>query len=1031
MLMLIAFLAVNVNTADAQFSKPRAPKLSLTGDEAEYNEQIFPTGEIWLPPNEGQPREFLLPVFIQHQQWYSYWFENNNLVKYIVKPIESFQFSLFYNETAVRAVDIVTSVPEALEEYYDEPLAKNFFFSVDDHEDDYYWNYLNPQHDDLDKKNGRRFNITGTSNTPLPIDNPRSTQHKLLLFVKFKVLYTNEPGQQTKFNKTSPIYIDNREIFFNEVNFTSEPAWKNMLEYNKDLYQIDYPGPSQILTGLSNDRPSLQNIYQQKPYQPGTIWLIFSDQSPEFSLSSTQDEISPVDGTNGMFAFKKPVTVDMYSPDPEFGSRVFKLDNRVSTSRLNNILIESDQDWLSFRTVAIGTESKLPNPIDDYTRKGRINYIDNGIIGIIEDPLGELARKSDGDVFIEIKCDPAALDAETEAEKTGKYVGYLTFSSNYAGESPIRLRVEFIYFRSPFEPAFDVEVPGGIYLTMSNGNQARSLVFGTGKRGTEGVDSLYGEFAYQNAMSSNAFDARFFPVPENDAIPFGFGDFAAAENARRTSSRDIRDYDNKQRSIIYNVKFNRVDDNLPVIIEWDIRRFPPGSQLFIRDALNGLLFDAVNMRQATVVDQFTRSFTIVDPRVEEFIIEYTLPSTINFVDENGDPIIKKGWNFLSLPVRPVSRKPEDVYTAAKSGPYYYAQNNYPKEDEMRVGYGYFVKYGDYIDVSFPGTYIDEISNDTPPFDNVRLYPGDKNDPGTDEFGGWNAIGALSTPTSTDGIQFTQFQDERPDENYTLRYSVWAYNTDRGYYKVSTMLPGLGHWIKVNKNGYLKLVNTLTRSKENAQFAATKEAVINRSVNVEVKANGSETELFISPDRNLDNSNYELPPVPGKGMFDARFQDNTYLTNSDNPVVRIQGADFPAVLKLNNANATYKVVDATTGKVFGMIHKGSNGSVEIDELPYGYVTLEKVNDFAQPEYNVYPNPVETSATVQYNVPQESAVTVKLFDQLGNEIETLVDNEVMSAGNYSSDINAGNLSAGTYVVHIQTGNIQKVLKVNVVK
>ncbi len=1037
LLLLVTFLVVNVNTAEAQ-SKPRAPKLSLTGSETNYDQFLYPDGRIWLPPNDGEPREFLLPVFIQHQQWYTYYYDNPALVKYVVKPIESFEFSIFYNETAIRAVDVVASVPDELEDQFmDDPLAKNFHFSVDDHEDDYYWNYLNPSHPSIDKENGRRINIVGTSNMPLSVRNPRSEQFELLLFVKFKVLYNNEPGQATEFNKTSPIYFDDRAVYFNEVNFVTEPAWKNMYEYNMDLYQIDYPGPSEVLAGLTNNKPSMQNLYQKEPYQPGTIWLNFSDQSPEFDIESTQDEIIKDPNQAGLYHFSKPITVDSNSvaPNPEYGSRIIQLLNKTSLSRLNYINVESDADWLQFRTVDIGEESKIPPQIRNFTTKGSINFIDNGIIGVISDPEGEVAGRTDGDVFLEIKCDPEFLNIE-EGEATGIYTGHVTFKSEYAGVSPVRLRVQFIYIKNPFEPAFakGEGYPGGIFLDMYNGNQSQRLVFGTGKRASDGVDSLYGEFAYSSEMPTNNFAARFYPVDDEiqEQVPFGFGDFASSESSRRSVSRDIRSYDDTLTSITYKVKYNRVDDNSPIIIEWDVRAFPVGSQLFIRDTLNGSLFDAVNMRTATEIGDFRRSFTIVDPRIKSFLIEYTLPRVINYVDNEGRPIIRKGWNLLSLPVRPVNSKWDVFYPNAINIPWMYNQANYQEEENLRPGIGYFVKYGDYVDVKFAGSYIGEISNDNIPIDPVRVYPGDRQDPDSDNYGGWNAIGALSVPVNADDISFTNFQNDRPDRSYTRNYGVWGYSTDLGYKKVSQMMPGLGYWIKTNSNGYLKLVaNTPTNKVQVNELEAAKAETESRSVVVNVSDAASSTELYISTDKNIDVNNYDMPPVPLEGLFDARFATNTYLTNSEEPVIKVQGVDMPMNLTIRNADAEYNVMDAVTGKLFGTIGKGETKSVIINELPYGAVKLAKTpNTDAAGNLSIYPNPVAHSSTVNFELPADGNVKVELFDELGNKVETLV-NEYRNAGPYSETLEAAEINTGSYILKVSANGYSEVTKVNVVK
>ena len=60
---------------------------------------------------------------------------------------------------------------------------------------------------------------------------------------------------------------------------------------------------------------------------------------------------------------------------------------------------------------------------------------------------------------------------------------------------------------------------------------------------------------------------------------------------------------------------------------------------------------------------------------------------------------------------------------------------------------------------------------------------------------------------------------------------------------------------------------------------------------------------------------------------------------------------------------------------------------------------------------YPNPWNPSTKIQYSVPQSSNVNIKVFDILGNEIETLV-NEEKPAGTYELTWNASNLPSGVY-------------------
>lgn len=60
---------------------------------------------------------------------------------------------------------------------------------------------------------------------------------------------------------------------------------------------------------------------------------------------------------------------------------------------------------------------------------------------------------------------------------------------------------------------------------------------------------------------------------------------------------------------------------------------------------------------------------------------------------------------------------------------------------------------------------------------------------------------------------------------------------------------------------------------------------------------------------------------------------------------------------------------------------------------------------------YPNPFNSSTKIQYQVARISAVSLKVYDILGNEIATLV-NEFKPVGNYEAEFNAAALSSGVY-------------------
>jgi hypothetical protein len=89
---------------------------------------------------------------------------------------------------------------------------------------------------------------------------------------------------------------------------------------------------------------------------------------------------------------------------------------------------------------------------------------------------------------------------------------------------------------------------------------------------------------------------------------------------------------------------------------------------------------------------------------------------------------------------------------------------------------------------------------------------------------------------------------------------------------------------------------------------------------------------------------------------------------------------------------------------------------------------------------YPNPFNPSTVISYQLPVSSDVTLKVYDVLGNEVATLVDEE-KPAGNYEVEFsakggsasggNAYNLASGIYFYKLQAGNFIETKKMLLMK
>ncbi|MGE5409979.1 MAG: N,N-dimethylformamidase beta subunit family domain-containing protein [Clostridiales bacterium] len=94
-------------------------------------------------------------------------------------------------------------------------------------------------------------------------------------------------------------------------------------------------------------------------------------------------------------------------------------------------------------------------------------------------------------------------------------------------------------------------------------------------------------------------------------------------------------------------------------------------------------------------------------------------------------------------------------------------------------------------------------------------------------------------------------------------------------------------------------------------------------------------------------------------------------------------------------------------------------------------LNKDNKPDKYELNVnYPNPFNPNTVIKFSLPEDNLTTLKVFDALGREVATLV-NEVKQAASYEVTFNAGNLPSGLYIYRIKSGKFIESRKMLLVK
>jgi len=86
-----------------------------------------------------------------------------------------------------------------------------------------------------------------------------------------------------------------------------------------------------------------------------------------------------------------------------------------------------------------------------------------------------------------------------------------------------------------------------------------------------------------------------------------------------------------------------------------------------------------------------------------------------------------------------------------------------------------------------------------------------------------------------------------------------------------------------------------------------------------------------------------------------------------------------------------------------------------------------------KYNLeqnYPNPFNPVTKINYELPKDGFVMLKIYDVLGREVRTLI-NEVKTAGYYSVDFDASTLSSGVYFYKLESGTFSDIKRMMLIK
>ena len=180
--------------------------------------------------------------------------------------------------------------------------------------------------------------------------------------------------------------------------------------------------------------------------------------------------------------------------------------------------------------------------------------------------------------------------------------------------------------------------------------------------------------------------------------------------------------------------------------------------------------------------------------------------------------------------------------------------------------------------------------------------------------------------------------------------------------------------------------------------------------------------------------YKYLPQNGDTMYIwYRLFKNGVTVTSGNFLCNTTVSDWTAFkifvkdTSYSSADSAYIYVCAYYGS--GIVH--GNSMLYVDNLSFDdlitSVSKDQTDEIPS-KYELsqnYPNPFNPSTVISYQVANLGEVSLKVFDLLGREIATLV-NEVKAAGSYSKQWNAATMSSGIYFYRLQAGSYTQTKK-----
>lgn len=477
---------------------------------------------------------------------------------------------------------------------------------------------------------------------------------------------------------------------------------------------------------------------------------------------------------------------------------------------------------------------------------------------------------------------------------------------------------------------------------------------------TEGLTNLYFGQAPNatDGIDLSLFEEELPPLPPAGVFDARF----ILPVGNLGSHRDYRS--DTKRFVKWTVRFQGV---APFTFTWDANSLPAGD-FFLKDATGTLV--NVNMKTQN-------SYTLPAALgINQLIIENAVYNCLP-VD------VVQDWNMVSLPFEPIDHSKTSIFPSSSSNAYGYNSGGYYVADDLETKKAYWLYFNNSQATVQCGVGVEDLIP-------VKA--------------GWNMIGILDENVPKTRITSIP--------SGIIPGSFFGY--EAGYTVCDTLKVGKGYWVLSTADGFLKLHNILRKEEYvNPIQSDWASIIISDFKNKSMK-------LYLG--ENVNNENFDLPPMPPAGAFDVRYESNKMVEslNGSQLTINISTDNYPVTLKINGADIF--VQDVIDGTLLNSFLKSGSDLVITDTRINKLRINGKLSGEQALEYKLeqnYPNPFNPNTTIRFSVADESQVNLSIFNLLGEKVKEL-KNEVMKPGNYLVEFDATQFSSGVYIYKLKSGS-----------